>query len=595
MLVYNFKNYDEFKENFGIIEHGNGTKSRKNKILLALYKDKDAFKRYKQYKEYASLLMQRERLETRCVQLSGLRYRHCRDFLNLLNRRINEMPDKIGHFGLLDCTSLSVLKIILQNELCVSYLYKGGCNWALDLNGRTYFSDEYRTDDFGGLCEDGTLNAIRYVKIESGRVFKMKAGKMFNHILSRNIITDTLPEQVKVWMGEQFVADWTEYARENLGGTKFTLRVDDDFRSIYNSCKCKGNFHSCMTDNGQWAFFRDAIAAKAAALLNDEGDIVARCIVYTNVHEFGSDKIWRLAERQYSTDSDLSLQRQLVMALIRDGHIDGYKRVGASCHAAKEFVDNEGNSLESKNFYIDCTLDDGDTLSYQDSFKWYDEELRRADNCGYGDKDLAVTDSTYYSDGNHEHDCWSEYNQEWIYEDDAYYVEERDDYFHYDQVAYALIRRQSGSYYEDWCFEDDCLEIEGQYFYAGYNTEDPEYYGIVKCPQCGEYMVPGRTSTYYSELTEEDYCCDSCRDVAEDDFRTDNGWAYSKHDGEWFEDADDVITVAEFDPYRCLFRDTTISVESFNNLVERRMATEFNGVFYIDDVNYEGEPVHAAA
>ena len=35
MLYYKFKNYEEFKDMFGIIKHGNGVCSRKNKILLA--------------------------------------------------------------------------------------------------------------------------------------------------------------------------------------------------------------------------------------------------------------------------------------------------------------------------------------------------------------------------------------------------------------------------------------------------------------------------------------------------------------------------------------------------------------------------------
>ena len=34
MLYYKFKNYEEFQEIFGMTSHGNGVKSRKNKILL---------------------------------------------------------------------------------------------------------------------------------------------------------------------------------------------------------------------------------------------------------------------------------------------------------------------------------------------------------------------------------------------------------------------------------------------------------------------------------------------------------------------------------------------------------------------------------
>ena len=41
MLYYDFIDYEDFKERFGIIHHGNGTKNRKNKILLAYIKSKD--------------------------------------------------------------------------------------------------------------------------------------------------------------------------------------------------------------------------------------------------------------------------------------------------------------------------------------------------------------------------------------------------------------------------------------------------------------------------------------------------------------------------------------------------------------------------
>ena len=40
MLYYKFKNYEEFKDMFGIIKHGNGVCSRKNKILLAYIRNR---------------------------------------------------------------------------------------------------------------------------------------------------------------------------------------------------------------------------------------------------------------------------------------------------------------------------------------------------------------------------------------------------------------------------------------------------------------------------------------------------------------------------------------------------------------------------
>lgn len=33
IYIKSFKNYEEFKVLFGVVEHGNGVKSRKNKIL----------------------------------------------------------------------------------------------------------------------------------------------------------------------------------------------------------------------------------------------------------------------------------------------------------------------------------------------------------------------------------------------------------------------------------------------------------------------------------------------------------------------------------------------------------------------------------
>ena len=77
---------------------------------------------------------------------------------------------------------------------------------------------------------------------------------------------------------------------------------------------------------------------------------------------YGTDKVLRLAERQYATDGSDQLKRQLVMALIDAGEIDGYKRVGAGCGDNRAFVDNNGNPLESTDLWISCSLERGDTL-----------------------------------------------------------------------------------------------------------------------------------------------------------------------------------------------------------------------------------------
>ncbi len=139
-----------------------------------------------------------------------------------------------------------------------------------------------------------------------------------------------------------------------------------------------GDFHSCMVDRELHDFYTESVDANAAYLTNEEGKVIARCVIYNRVMDQGRKKIWRLAERQYATDESNTLKRALIDALIKGGHIDGYKKVGAGCGDARAFVDLEENSLSDRKFRIECDLDWDDTLSYQDSFKWYNHSEETA-------------------------------------------------------------------------------------------------------------------------------------------------------------------------------------------------------------------------
>ena len=112
---------------------------------------------------------------------------------------------------------------------------------------------------------------------------------------------------------------------------------------------------------------RNSVKAKAARLVEDDGMILARCIIFTEVFD-EEDKVWRLAERQYAKDQSDILKRALVDALIKAGEIDGYKQVGADCGNSRGFVDVEGNSLSHKKFYIECNLDWGEYVLFSISY-----------------------------------------------------------------------------------------------------------------------------------------------------------------------------------------------------------------------------------
>lgn len=111
MLYYKFQNYEEFKEIFGLNYHSNGTKSRKDKILLSFIKNKallhDAVKR--------------------------------------------------GNFELLHISDMQTLKQTLTlkiREQAVDLPY------MVTLIDKTYVSSKYSTDASNGICEDDDKNSI---------------------------------------------------------------------------------------------------------------------------------------------------------------------------------------------------------------------------------------------------------------------------------------------------------------------------------------------------------------------------------------------------------------------------------------------------
>lgn len=404
IYIKSFKNYDEFKQIFAVVEHGNGVKSRKNKILLAWLKDRNFLKMWLAFKD----AYRKER---------GSDYLDQNSYLAARN---------------MDDVKAAVRKILSQVSRIDSNITRmdTACYWCCfpDLGWEMYHTNLY-LDEQNGLCEDGDTKAVRYVNAENRRVFKMKAGKFITSCIESQQISAALPEQVKRWIGEEFARDWQAYAEEKIGERdSLTLYVGSDsrdFEDIYDSDECVGNFGSCMVDASQSDFYYDSVNASAASLRNADGKIVARCIIFNDVKD-RDGKTWRLAERQYASDENNVLKQILVNKLIEEGLIDGYKRVGVDCHDNRNYVANNGDSLRDRKFSIRCSLYDGDTLSYQDSFKYYDNHAGIAYNYpsdSYTDE-LDTTDC--YFNASHYDEEWSEYEEQWIDEDEAVY----DDYHH---------------------------------------------------------------------------------------------------------------------------------------------------------------------
>lgn len=355
--------------------------------------------------------------------------------------------------------------------------------YSIDLNGCTYHSRTYKTDDRKGLPDDGSLGFIRYMNMErEGKVYKMKAGKMYKHIMDDSLYSRCIADEVKIYMCELFTQEWISY-QQKFVLDNYNLYVDRYFEYIYNSENYVDgeDFHSCMTDKGYDGFYLN-MKASAACLCNDSGYIIARCIVFNEVIDYTTGQVLRLAERQYAADGNLNYMRMLIDALIREGYIDGYKRIGMGCHDADAFVLNDGTGLEGHKMFIHLNIDADEQISYMDSFKYYDPEENRAWNDSrYGDFSLDTTcgeiNGTHYD----QYHCCNTFNDvvECRYEGGWIEVDE-----------YRL---------------EDFEELDGYYYH---------YSEICECPVCGFkfHFDYG----YYSCLTEESYCCSTCRNDAED-------------------------------------------------------------------------------
>ena len=488
-----------------MVQHGNGQKSRKNKILLAYIKNKDL----------------------------------------LHQARIN------NDYELLHIDSMSELKQVMTRKIQESGLNN---KYSVRLINTNFRSNIYQTDDCLGLGEDGDPKDVRYRNMNSNKVSKMKAGKFLRALILETEFGKTLPEQILGYLCEEFTQEWEGYTMSTLPKNK--LVVSKEFAKIYSSASCNGDFKSCMVNKGHHYFYENAVDVSAAYLTGENGKIIARCIIYNKCYD-EDGKAWRLAERQYSSNGNDTFKRALIDKLIAAKEIDGYKKVGAGCCDSREFVDVHGNSLSNKEFMIECNLDTYETLSYQDSFKYYDYDKGEAYNFepDHYDYDLGTTDVNLDGDT----------------DDDENYDSFHDNYTDNDVVTV----RYHGEQYT--CDEYDLDEfvwsdVEDMYIHK----DDVEY-----CPECdGAY---DEDKGIYSDITDEYYCCSECKKDAEKKFKEEH-WYWSEIDHEYYQTEDEVTEILKWDKASKQYKVFTISRESLLKLVEEKKCYLFEGTYY-DRIN----------
>ena len=334
-----FRNAREFQQLFG---YRNGT--RMNKILLSFLMSKRVFK-------YDHELM-----------------------------RVNSMP---------------MLKQVCMSKIGFDKPDEFSCH--LHLMGRYYYLDDYRTDRFDGICQDDDAGAVRYER--DGYTFKMRAGKLFRKIILNSPFGSLLPDQVITWLCEEFAYDWNTYAQSCISQPyKLVTGFDGlTFADIYGNGKTyyQSDMHSCMTGRNRHPFYdKSVVDCYPAALIDRRNpqNLVARCVVFNKVRDIHTGEVFRLAERQYSSIGEKGM-RQLINELKKAGLIDGYKFIGASCSDSTNFISVNGDYMGDRTLAIECNFKNNRTLSYQDSFKFYNNRDHLAynrSNVQY-DFDMATT------------------------------------------------------------------------------------------------------------------------------------------------------------------------------------------------------------
>lgn len=493
MLIFNISGYDDFKYLFGLETHGNGVKSRRNKILL-------------QHIKTPALI------------------RYCREH---------------NDFSLLHIRNMADLKRLVLAAIQESGKQDTRLSNKVKLIGKTYWSAQYRTDHMEGLCEDFDKKAVRYVNAKTEHVYKMKAGKFFTSIIKETEIGQILSEQVINWLSEEFTQDWQTYT---FGQTpNVELHVDDNFELIYDGNACRDfNGCSCMVGRDRHQFYEDAVDAQAAYLLDCDGYVLARAIIFADVTDQNGNK-WRLLERQYAKESNEVLKRLLVDLCIKGGYIDGYKQIGAGCSESRAFVANDGTSLADKKFSIRCELETYDTLSYQDSFKFY----HYANNIAYNYADsrydycLDTTDLNLEGDDDDDDMAYDEYH-------DYDCAETRICYYHGEEISVDVDNLE------------DFIWIESLNGY--YHHDD-----VTQCDSCGKWVV--KDDATYNSDAEAYFCNDQCEAKY-----TKANFYYAEYDDDYFHNEDDITTIQSWDEEAQSYKEISISCLSRDHLIREGKA-----------------------
>lgn len=294
---------------------------------------------------------------------------------------------------------------------CKSYGKKNVFNL---MHGCSIRTDAYKADEYNGRCMDGDAGAVRYVKAEDGEIYKMKIGKWILSILQNeyNVIDLVGLPLINYWI-ETITAQWKA---SGFNGERFMLKTQKEgltFEHIYSTDNCAGKLGSCMMDDGQYVFYENAVDAEPVALYDQQDSaIVARAVIFHNVKD-REGNTYNYLERQYAKN-DL-YKELLIDKCYEKGIINIHKSASAGYSDVTEIYNKERQRLEDTFLSVEMNIENGDTISFQDTFRYYNYDKKIGTNLMiYGENPTNRLDTTdcYLNIGE-----WDEYNEEYTEDD----------------------------------------------------------------------------------------------------------------------------------------------------------------------------------
>ena len=323
------------------------------------------FKNYAEFKENYS-------------EDSSIRKSLAIDVIKTLNRTKGPFIG-VEHAGIASFSEWTLANLVIR---CLDLLNNN--DGDVHIMGYTFKATGYKTDERNGVLEDQKeYNCIRLCKPSAlstrpDRIVKATAGKIIRKIILEDPEISKFSERSITYLCERFSFIWISHCMKK-SFEDFDLYVDKDFKRIYDKSEHESDFHSCMSGVGHYDFF-NCIDASAAYIIHKKNHkMYGRCIIYNNVYDVSKKKFYRLAERQYARDD--KYRQMLVDFLISEDKIDGYKTVGAGCNDCHSFNNVLDGSSMNNNFVIGFNpLANGakfpglQIISYMDSFKYLSTE-----------------------------------------------------------------------------------------------------------------------------------------------------------------------------------------------------------------------------